>query len=90
MDIGEQPGTQPGLYCVHCWEGWINTLPSDGDWLQWEESQPTADGKKVEKMENKNIQKAINENTKEATKASLVEVNVPSDEEKADSHDYCE
>lgn len=41
MNLGEQPGTEPGLYCPHCWEGWINSLPHDADWLK--KKTPTVD-----------------------------------------------
>lgn len=66
MDLGEKPGTEKGLYCVHCWEGWINSLPTDADWIK-NRTVKTGEVEGQELGEQEKIQKKINEN------ASLIE-----------------
>jgi len=66
MDLGETPGTEEkGLYCVHCWEGWINSLPTDADWIKNRIARVEAEtgvvqGREVDEQES--IQKKINVN----------------------------
>jgi len=65
MDLGETPGTDQGLYCVHCWEGWINSLPTDTDWINNRTAQIAAENEAVdgqEVNEQERIQKEINVN----------------------------
>lgn len=59
MDLGEQPGTEKGLYCVHCWEGWINSLPTDADWIKNRIVKAEVQGRELAEQER--IQKKINE-----------------------------
>jgi len=61
MDLGEQPGTLQGLYCVHCWEGWINSLPTEADWLK-NRNVKTGEVQGMQLGEQERIQKKINEN----------------------------
>jgi len=61
MDLGEQPGTEKGLYCVHCWEGWINSLPTDADWIK-NRNVKAGELQGREFGEQERIQKKINEN----------------------------
>jgi len=61
MDLGEQPGTEKGLYCVHCWEGWINSLPTDADWIKKGFVKAgEVQGREIGEQER--IEKKINEN----------------------------
>jgi len=51
MDLGETPGTENGLYCVHCWEGWVNSLPTDADWIKNRNARIAAENEVVEARE---------------------------------------
>jgi len=65
MDLGETPGTEKGLYCVHCWQGWINSLPTDADWIKNRTAHIAAENEAVEGREvseQERIQKEINVN----------------------------
>jgi len=65
MDLGETPGTEEGLYCVHCWEGWINSLPTDADWIKKITARLASETEALEDRqidEQERIQKEINVN----------------------------
>jgi len=66
MDLGEKPGTNSGLYCCHCWAGWVNSLPADEDWVHQENRDPdlvaaVGRARKLSDDKLERIQRSINE-----------------------------
>jgi len=83
MDLGVKPGTETGLYCSHCWAGWVNSLPADEDWVHQENIDPDGvvkrgRGKSTSQNELERIQRSINE---AATKIEVaLDLGVPPEE----------
>jgi len=83
MDLGEKPGIEKGLYCSHCWAGWVNSLPADEDWLHQENIDPDVEAKMARGNissagELERIQRSINE---AATKVEVaLDLGVPPEE----------